>query len=56
MSLSLPSRGAWIEISFLRLDISGLQVAPLAGSVDRNLSERKCADHRGGRSPRGERG
>ena len=35
--LSLPSRGAWIEISisfYLRIIVA---VAPLAGSVDRNL-------------------
>ena len=33
---SLPSRGAWIEISEMNSGILGILVAPLAGSVDRN--------------------
>ena len=33
---SLPSRGAWIEISSFAGDALRLDVAPLAGSVDRN--------------------
>ena len=35
---SLPSRGAWIEMYFLPWVASQKPVAPLAGSVDRNLS------------------
>ena len=34
---SLPSRGAWIEITVYPPSPSGLRVAPLAGSVDRNM-------------------
>ena len=34
--LSLPSRGAWIEIFSLRRAQAVGPVAPLAGSVDRN--------------------
>ena len=34
---SLPSRGAWIEITKSRLISQTQAVAPLAGSVDRNL-------------------
>ena len=33
---SLPSRGAWIEIYAVGEAVSVFQVAPLAGSVDRN--------------------
>ena len=35
--LSLPSRGAWIEIPCCDYSIAQIPVAPLAGSVDRNL-------------------
>ena len=34
---SLPSRGAWIEITVTDRTIKAICVAPLAGSVDRNL-------------------
>ena len=34
---SLPSRGAWIEISRLIYSMKATMVAPLAGSVDRNV-------------------
>ena len=33
---SLPSRGAWIEISLSTKRSARIRVAPLAGSVDRN--------------------
>ena len=36
---SLPSRGAWIEMSEMQLLRSIRGVAPLAGSVDRNDTE-----------------
>ena len=43
---SLPSRGAWIEISLLGFAGTVSQVAPLAGSVDRNyLSELYLLPH-----------
>src|SRR5699024_6462139 len=56
MKLSLPSRGAWIEMFMALANSHWLLVAPLAGSVDRNKREagRKKID--AGRSPRGERG
>ena len=39
--MSLPSRGAWIEISRASESPAPLrQVAPLAGSVDRNYKQR----------------
>ena len=54
---SLPSRGAWIEITLMPSRRSPSWVAPLAGSVDRNMSEEDNGYSRdGGRSPRGERG
>ena len=34
---SLPSRGAWIEIPYHRICEGFNLVAPLAGSVDRNM-------------------
>src|SRR5699024_7006766 len=37
ISWSLPSRGAWIEIDHLPRPRHLWRVAPLAGSVDRNL-------------------
>ena len=37
IAVSLPSRGAWIEMQHLAADQRILHVAPLAGSVDRNL-------------------
>ena len=33
---SLPSRGAWIEMTMVMPVAPAYQVAPLAGSVDRN--------------------
>ena len=36
--VSLPSRGAWIEIRAASRRPKAASVAPLAGSVDRNLS------------------
>ena len=54
---SLPSRGAWIEMFFSRCKVKLSTVAPLAGSVDRNLPLiRTSQKMRDGRSPRGERG
>ena len=38
--MSLPSGGAWIEITASAASNEGRGVAPLAGSVDRNGSER----------------
>ena len=34
MAMSLPSRGAWIEIPAIRETLQPGTVAPLAGSVD----------------------
>ena len=53
---SLPSRGAWIEITTPTWWTSGWTVAPLAGSVDRNGSIASGYNRSGRRSPRGERG
>ena len=36
LTLSLPSRGAWIEIVYRVPPRASASVAPLAGSVDRN--------------------
>ena len=33
---SLPSRGAWIEMSILPIALHPRMVAPLTGNVDRN--------------------
>ena len=57
LAASLPSRGAWIEILGVPGLHAGQMVAPLAGSVDRNIHP-VCLDDVtvGGRSPRGERG
>ena len=55
-SLSLPSRGAWIEINAAQGRIESLWVAPLTGSVDRNQGL-VCNDlYDISRSPHGERG
>ena len=54
--LSLPSRGAWIEMLYSNLNLSRPFVAPLAGSVDRNSKAADLAPGQIGRSPRGERG
>ena len=54
--LSLPSRGAWIEITFMMAPSNLELVAPLAGSVDRNGDVTGIGHQRVGRSPRGERG
>ena len=40
---SLPSRGAWIEISFLMPIFASHSVAPLTGSVDRNRFRKPAA-------------
>ena len=55
---SLPSRGAWIEMSIWCGPTSGTAgVAPLAGSVDRNGSDAQSQlNYSSSRSPRGERG
>ena len=54
--MSLPSRGAWIEMaSFVGLIVKD-RVAPLAGSVDRNSYFTGILSLPPGRSPRGERG
>ena len=54
---SLPSRGAWIEISNPARKLSwASRVAPLTGSVDRNLDEAELLQQRDRRSPHGERG
>ena len=55
-SMSLPSRGAWIEIALKGISDAKDAVAPLAGSVDRNQSAVEKALEECGRSPRGERG
>ena len=34
MRMSLPSRGAWIEIRHILISKNYIKVAPLAGSVD----------------------
>ena len=39
MSRSLPSRGAWIEMAMPPRASSAGTVAPLAGSVDRNVEQ-----------------
>ena len=55
--VSLPSRGAWIEITRkCRNDLRNWPVAPLAGSVDRNVHGPEMGRKRRRRSPRGERG
>ena len=53
---SLPSRGAWIEISRWAGKDRLASVAPLAGSVDRNRHHFRKRRLPRGRSPRGERG
>ena len=55
--LSLPSRGAWIEMCRTRWSAARCcKVAPLAGSVDRNVERVDYEMHKVSRSPRGERG
>ena len=54
--MSLPSRGAWIEICSRSSGQPRPRVAPLAGSVDRNASSQNVNAPIMGRSPRGERG
>ena len=39
MHESLPSRGAWIEIAWWAAARARTAVAPLAGSVDRNVDD-----------------
>ena len=53
---SLPSRGAWIEIFMYSDFLMAVTVAPLAGSVDRNVAQRTSVTTARRRSPRGERG
>ena len=48
---SLPSRGAWIEIHAGRRKLMPSSVAPLAGSVDRNLGSLKGYCEREGSLP-----
>ena len=55
-TMSLPSRGAWIEIQASAAARCSGRVAPLAGSVDRNTSSVKLVMVSICRSPRGERG
>ena len=43
--MSLPSRGAWIEITGLCRPRTACSVAPLAGSVDRNIDNVLGADY-----------
>ena len=57
LCMSLPTRGAWIEISRSQRDFDEYGVAPHAGSVDRNygvINPKRLRVF--GRSPRGERG
>ena len=54
--LSLPSRGAWIEIASIASQSCILTVAPLTGSVDRNPYEVRVLLGEKSRSPHGERG
>ena len=54
--LSLPSRGAWIEILCFTGRFGTRSVAPLAGSVDRNAFRLRLGGIIVRRSPRGERG
>ena len=53
---SLPSRGAWIEIQDTGARSRRTAVAPLTGSVDRNLTPVGLTKAPGCRSPHGERG
>ena len=53
---SLPSRGAWIEMSSSSGGAPETMVAPLAGSVDSNPSSLTAWLRKFSRSPRGERG
>ena len=55
-SRSLPSRGAWIEMVQNLANTGLVQVAPLAGSVDRNFVNATLTTSQNSRSPRGERG
>ena len=54
--MSLPSRGAWIEICPSCFADMMACVAPLTGSVDRNFALAIAARNSTGRSPHGERG
>ena len=56
VGMSLPSRGAWIEIRRLPSLHQDLVVAPLTGSVDRNPARLLSARSLRSRSPHGERG
>ena len=42
--MSLPSRGAWIEIATATARWAATAVAPLAGSVDRNVLNERTAN------------
>ncbi len=54
--MSLPARGAWIEIIVSIWCVYSIFVAPREGSVDRNYNYSTDASGKTGRSPRGERG
>ena len=54
--LSLPSRGAWIEMLGRSASSSWTKVAPLTGSVDRNWALSRLTGRPLSRSPHGERG
>ena len=49
--LSLPSRGAWIEMRHQNRRPSPETVAPLTGSVDRNLKRIRDAEHKAAVAP-----
>ena len=49
--LSLPSRGAWIEIAIMLPSRMMLRVAPLAGSVDRNFGNKNTTTSQTGSLP-----
>ena len=54
--MSLPSRGAWIEIILTTQILCVQHVAPLTGSVDRNIAWNTGTQRIQSRSPHGERG
>ena len=56
VNVSLPSRGAWIEMNWACVRSASARVAPLAGSVDRNNIPAQKDELLERRSPRGERG
>ena len=54
--VSLPARGAWIEMDVGEAARRELPVAPREGSVDRNIPSPLDVIITRSRSPRGERG